>query len=130
VSSTQSPVFTKRVAETSVVVAENETLILGGLIEERKVREREGLPFLSRIPILGYLFGATTDAVRKTELLIMITPRLVPGATASRSLYENLTRRTPTLRRELSPERPAWPAPPPSSPSPRGFAPEPELPTR
>jgi general secretion pathway protein D len=76
ISGTQSPVITKRVAETSVVVGENKTLGLGGLIEERKVQDREGIPFLSRIPILGYLFGTTTEITRKTELVIP-TPRVI-----------------------------------------------------
>jgi len=111
VSQTQSPVITKRVAETSVVVAENETLVLGGLIEERKVRERAGIPFLSRIPVLGYLFGTTTEALRKTELLILVTPRVVLDPAESRSLYEELRRRAPELRRELERLPPA-PLPP------------------
>jgi general secretion pathway protein D len=130
VSQTQSPVFTKRVAETSVVVAENETLILGGLIEERRVQERQGIPFLSRIPILGYLFGATTEALRKTELLILVTPRVVGDGGDARSVSEEWQRRAPALRREIerrapAPSRPPAirPAPPapPSAPDPQGF---------
>src|SRR5262249_59363780 len=85
ISATQSPVFTKRVAETSVVVGENESLVLGGLIEERKALVRQGLPFLSRIPILGYLFGATTEGTVKTELMILVTPRLLLDPAAAPS---------------------------------------------
>jgi general secretion pathway protein D len=128
VSQTQSPVFTKRVAETSVVVAESETLILGGLIEERRGQERQGIPFLSRIPILGYLFGATTDTVRKTELLILVTPRVVADGGAE-PLTQEWQRRAPGLRREMqrggAPSRPPRrllpPPAPPSAPSPQGF---------
>lgn len=104
VSATPSPVFTKRVAETSVVVGEHETLVLGGLMEEQRVRQREGIPFLSRLPILGALFGTTSEATRKTELLILVTPRLVPDAGAGQSLLEELRRRAPELRRDR--ERP------------------------
>ncbi len=114
ISGTQSPIFTKRVAETSVVVGEHETLVLGGLIEERKVQGREGIPGLSRIPILGYLFGTTTEAVRKTELMILVTPRIVLDPAESQSLYEEFTRRAPELRRQIeSPGDPAAPVPPP-----------------
>lgn len=116
IGGTQSPIFTKRVAETSVVVAEHETLVLGGLIEERKIRSREGIPFLSRIPILGYLFGTTTESVRKTELLILVTPRLVWDPAQSESLHEELKGRMPELRRELEPPRPIPPVPPASTP--------------
>jgi general secretion pathway protein D len=125
-----SPAFTKRVAETSVVVGERETLVLGGLIEERKTQVREGIPFLSRIPILGYLFGATRDATVKTELVIMVTPRLVLDPGESRSIYEEFRQRAPELRREM--DRPGAPVPPlapppPTPPAPRSLAPGPEL---
>jgi general secretion pathway protein D len=128
--SVPSPAFTKRVAETSVVVGERETLVLGGLIEERKTQVREGIPFLSRIPILGYLFGATRDAVVKTELVIMVTPRLVLDPGESRSIYDEFRQRAPELRREM--DRPGAPVPPlgptpPAPPAPRSFTPGPEL---
>jgi general secretion pathway protein D len=122
--SVPSPAFNKRVAETSVVVGEQETLVLGGLIEERKTQVREGIPLLSRIPILGYLFGATRDGVVKTELVIMVTPRLVLDPGESRSLYEEFRRRAPELKREMdrpgAPTPPLAPAPPPA---PRSWAP-------
>ena len=125
--SVPSPAFNKRVAETSVVVGEQETLVLGGLIEERKTQVREGIPFLSRIPILGYLFGATRDGVVKTELVIMVTPRLVLDPGESRSLYEEFRRRAPELKREM--DRPGAPtpplAPPPPPPAPRSLRPRP-----
>lgn len=124
ISGTQSPIFTKRVAETSVVVGEHETLVLGGLIEERKVQGREGIPVLSRIPILGYLFGTTTEAVRKTELMILVTPRIVLDPAESQSLYEEFTRRAPELRRQIeSSGDPAAPVPPPRSFGPEGGRP-------
>jgi len=72
-----SPRFTKREAETSVVLLNDQTLVLGGLIQSRRTRVRIGVPWLSRIPILGYLFGSVEDKVEKTELLLLITPRTV-----------------------------------------------------
>lgn len=116
---TQSPIITKRVAETSVVVADNQTLVLGGLLEERRTRDREGIPGLSRIPILGYLFGQTTDTVLKTELLILITPRVVGDPAEARALYEDVRRRSRELEKaierapSMAPPAPA-PVPPPS----------------
>ena len=74
---TDSPIIRKRFAQTSMVVKDNQTLIIGGLIREERERSREGIPFLSRLPILGYLFGTTVDTVSKTELLILITPRVI-----------------------------------------------------
>ncbi|MBI4011888.1 MAG: type II secretion system secretin GspD [Candidatus Rokubacteria bacterium] len=130
ISGTQSPVITKRVAETSVVVGENETLVLGGLIEERKVQDREGIPFLSRIPILGYLFGTTTEITRKTELVILVTPRVILDPAEAQAVYEEFKRRAPELRQQIEdPNRPV--PPPPSRPAPRSLAPTaPELSSR
>jgi general secretion pathway protein D len=109
VTTTQSPVFIKRVAETSVVVGENESLVLGGLIEERKAMIRQGIPFLSRIPILGYLFGATTEGTIKTELMILVTPRIVLDPAEAQSVYEEFKRRAPELKKQI--EDPNLPAP-------------------
>jgi general secretion pathway protein D len=75
-----SPRFTKREAETSVVLLNNQTLVLGGLIQNKRTRIRTGIPFLSRIPILGYLFGSVEHKIEKTELLLLITPRTVGTA--------------------------------------------------
>lgn len=75
-----SPRFTKREAETSVVLLNNQTLVLGGLIQNKRTRIRSGIPFLSRIPILGYLFGSVEHKIEKTELLLLITPRTVGTA--------------------------------------------------
>jgi type II secretory pathway component GspD/PulD (secretin) len=40
-------------------------------------RTREGLPFLSKIPILGYLFGYTSDEFKRTEIVLLLTPRVI-----------------------------------------------------
>ena len=57
-----------------MVLLNNQTLVLGGLIQNKRTRIRIGIPFLSRIPILGYLFGSTEEKIEKTELLLLITP--------------------------------------------------------
>lgn len=77
VSGIDSPVFLKRRAETILVVKDQETVVIGGLIQEKKDNSKSGVPFLSSIPILGYLFGGTTKNDTKTELVIAITPRVV-----------------------------------------------------
>ena len=54
---TNSPSFTKREAETSVVLLNNQTLVLGGLIQDKLTTTDRGIPFLKNIPLIGYLFG-------------------------------------------------------------------------
>jgi type II secretory pathway component GspD/PulD (secretin) len=81
------PVFTKRQASTFAVAQDGQTIVLGGLISENKGRTRSGLPFLSKIPILGYLFGATEDTFDRSEIILLLTPRVVKNQKEA----ENLT---------------------------------------
>jgi len=71
------PVFTKREVETFMVAQDGQTIVLGGLIQESKGRTRSGLPFLSKIPILGYLFGYTDDTFSRSEIILLLRPRVV-----------------------------------------------------
>lgn len=69
---------TARRSYSGVVHAKlNETLVLGGLITTRKEQVRTGLPFLTRLPIIGVLFGTLKDVDRKSELVLTVTPREV-----------------------------------------------------
>jgi general secretion pathway protein D len=96
-----SPRFTKREAETSVVLLNNQTLVLGGLIQNKRTRIRTGIPFLSRIPILGYLFGSVEHKIEKTELLLLITPRTVGTALDSARISEEMRRGTRELEEAI-----------------------------
>jgi type II secretory pathway component GspD/PulD (secretin) len=71
------PVFTKREASTYMVAQDGQTIVMGGLIQEQTGKSRAGLPFLSRIPILGYLFGYTDDTFSRSEIVLLLTPRVV-----------------------------------------------------
>lgn len=75
-SGVQSPVIFKRETTTNLVVQDGQTIVMGGLIQDRQNRVREGIPWLSRIPILGYLFGYTKDTEERTELVVLITPHV------------------------------------------------------
>jgi type IV pilus assembly protein PilQ len=65
---------------TEVLIKDGHTLFIGGLIREREEAIRTGIPFLRRIPVLGALFGKTTLSKGKSELITLITPRILqPG---------------------------------------------------
>ncbi len=70
-------ILDKTEATTTLVVQDGQTVIIGGLIREDTDRTRTGVPFLSKIPILGYLFGNTTRSVSRVEIIILLTPRVV-----------------------------------------------------
>ena len=67
----------KTEAVTSLVAQDGDTIIIGGLIQEDTSNSKDGLPFLSKIPIIGNLFGNTTDKKNRTELIILLTPHVI-----------------------------------------------------
>ena len=67
----------KTEAKTNLVSKDGQTIIIGGLIREDITRNRAGIPFLSEIPILGYLFGSTLNESKRQELIILLTPRVM-----------------------------------------------------
>jgi general secretion pathway protein D len=92
-SSIDSPTITVRRVESIVAVQSGETVALGGLIRERRTDEVTGLPLLSDIPILGNLFKTTGEEVRRTELLILLTPRVVRNLDDARAVTKELRQR-------------------------------------
>ncbi|HOH27431.1 MAG TPA: secretin N-terminal domain-containing protein [Syntrophorhabdus sp.] len=70
-------ILNKAEATTNVVVKDGETIIIGGLIREDTDKSRSGVPWLSKIPLFGYLFGNTTDNETRQEYIILLTPRVI-----------------------------------------------------
>jgi len=66
-------------AETTVVVADEQTIVLGGLITKSTDSLKRRVPWLSDVPVIGDAFGFETENVRRTELLIFLTPRIIKG---------------------------------------------------
>ena len=73
-------VATKRSAKTSVVVKDKDTVVIGGLIQDQDTVTDNKVPFLGDIPYLGWLFKSTSKERTKTNLLIVLTPRIIRGA--------------------------------------------------
>jgi general secretion pathway protein D len=71
---------TKRSAKTSVVVKNTDTVIIGGLIQDRDQVTESKIPLLGDIPFLGWLFKSKNTTREKTNLLIMLTPRIIKDA--------------------------------------------------
>ncbi|MDP3297862.1 MAG: type II secretion system secretin GspD [Thermodesulfovibrionia bacterium] len=75
------PSFSTRKTKTSVVVPDKQTIVIGGIIKEKKDKSYQGIPLLSSIPLLGYFFRYTVDTTSKTELIIMLTPYVITNQT-------------------------------------------------
>jgi len=120
---TNSPSFTTREAETTVVVQNGESVLLGGIIDDQLSRTRSGVPFLMDIPVLGRLFRVESEAVDRTELLILITPHVIRDRDEARSITEEFESRIQSLkgmldrveRQKSSTQIPATSAPTPET---------------
>lgn len=71
------PSFFKRNTETNLTVQSGQTIVIGGLIRETQTDGASGMPWFSKLPVLGFLFGKTSDSVNKTELIILISPYVI-----------------------------------------------------
>ena len=92
-SDISSPTIQQRRIETTVAVQSGETVALGGLIRDNRSDSVNGIPLLSDIPILGNLFKTTSEAVLRTELLVLITPRVIHDAREATEAMEELRAR-------------------------------------
>jgi len=86
--------LSNRKIENTVVVNDGETVAIGGLIDETYTDNVSGVPFLREIPYLGWLFKTKKESLRKTNLLIFLTPHIIRNA-------EDLERETIRKRLEL-----------------------------
>jgi general secretion pathway protein D len=71
------PTWTERKVKTQVVVRDQQSIVIGGLMQDRTIYTEAKVPLLGDIPILGYLFKYTSKTKRKTNLLILLTPYVV-----------------------------------------------------
>ncbi len=86
------PTTTKRTAKTTVVVRDEQTVIIGGLISDKKIRSESKIPVLGDIPWVGFLFRTAKDEVRKTNLLVILTPHIIRADEDFRRIYERKLR--------------------------------------
>ena len=87
-SNIDSPTIQQRRVQTTVTVADGESIVIAGLIQDKATRERGQLPIVGDIPVVGNLFKNKTDTIERTELLIAITPRIVSDTQTVRSIVD------------------------------------------
>ena len=76
-SNPAGPSIDRREANTQVIIRDGETMVIGGVFIDSQNNSVVGVPYLSRVPVLGWLFKQKTEAVAKQELLIFLTPSIV-----------------------------------------------------
>jgi general secretion pathway protein D len=92
-SEIDSPTIQQRRIETTVAVQSGETVALGGLIRDNRSDGVSGVPVLSEIPILGNLFKTNIETTLRTELLVLITPRVITNVEEATAAMEELRAR-------------------------------------
>jgi general secretion pathway protein D len=95
---TGSPAFTTREAETTVVVQDGETVVIGGIIDDSIGASRSGVPYLMDIPVVGRVFRTDNDTRDRTELLILITPYVIRSRDDARAVTEDFADRVQGLQ--------------------------------
>jgi general secretion pathway protein D len=107
-SSTGSPTIQQRRIKTTVAVKDGESLALGGLMQDRSSLTRSQVPIAGDVPVLGNLFKQKKDEIKRTELLILITPRVVRDSNQVRWITDEFRDR---MNFTLRPQRQGPPGP-------------------
>ncbi|MGH6899265.1 MAG: type II secretion system secretin GspD [Geminicoccaceae bacterium] len=92
-SDIDSPTIRQRRVASTVAVQSGQTVVLGGLIQDEVEQRQTGIPILHRLPIIGPLFGVTDNRDVRTELLVVITPRVIRSPQQARAVTEELRQR-------------------------------------
>jgi len=90
---TNSPSFTTREAETTMVVQDGATVLIGGIIDDTIQGKRTGVPYLMDVPVLGRFFRSDDDMTTRTELLITITPSVIHNREEAHEVTDDFSSR-------------------------------------
>lgn len=102
-SGIDSPTIQQRRIESRVAARDGQTVALGGLIRRAFSDSRTGLPILSRLPVLGPLFGATSRRAERTELLVMIRATIIRNDADYQAATDDLRSQLTIMRDLLNP---------------------------
>jgi general secretion pathway protein D len=105
-----NPPISQSTIQTEIAVQSGETVLLGGLIKQTESKGSSGVPGLSRLPVLGGLFGSKSRNVARQELLVLITPKVITGPQDTRAITEEYKRQFRALTPLPAPAAEAAPA--------------------
>lgn len=91
VTSEGNPAILERTLKTEVIAQSGQTILLGGLMSENKNRSNTKVPFLGDLPIIGKFFSTDKDSTTKTELILMITPRVIDNTSQWQGIRQKLS---------------------------------------
>jgi general secretion pathway protein D len=97
-----SPSFSNRNVSTQITCEDGDTVAIGGIIEESTTDANSGIPFLDRMPYLGFLFGTKSHTTSRTELIIFLTPRVIYDTTQLTDATQELKDKVRGLRKMIT----------------------------
>jgi general secretion pathway protein D len=104
----QSPTITNRKAQTSLVVQNGTTIVIGGLIGQESSKTVAGIPFLSNIPLLGFFFSDTKSSKTKAELIIVITPHVVTNINEAEIISQDFRDKVDQIKKLIRKSDEKW----------------------
>jgi type IV pilus assembly protein PilQ len=87
VGATGQPAINKKKATTEVLVRDGETAVIGGILQVSRKEDQAAVPWLSKIPVLGYFFKKDTNTSSNRELLIFITPKILKTESSQARMF-------------------------------------------
>ena len=94
-----SPTIDRRNVNTQITVADGDTIAIAGIMQENYIYGRSRVPGIGKIPILGRAFGGTSSSKAKTELIILMTPRVIYDETEIVGMSEELKAKLKMVRK-------------------------------
>jgi general secretion pathway protein D len=101
-----TPTISQRRIASTVSVYSNQMVVLGGLISEQTNKDRQGVPILNKIPLLGDAFGSTKLSTKRTELIVFIRPQVIRDAKDAGEVAEELRSRLKSMAFPQAPTAP------------------------
>ena len=96
-SDIDAPTIQQRQIESTVAINSGQTIVLGGLIQSTETDNESGIPGLYKIPVIGKFFGQTSSEKRKTELVVLLTPRVVRNELEAKHITNEFRRKLENL---------------------------------
>ena len=126
-----NPPINQRQLQTQVAVQSGQTILLGGMIQDAESTGQSNVPLVDKIPILRNLFGSTNKTKNRTELIVLITPRVINNSDEARQMTLDYTRQFESLtplraKGQTPPALPPSDATPPADATPPPAMPPPQ----
>jgi general secretion pathway protein D len=97
-TSSTLPVTQKRTVDTTVIVKDNQTVVIGGLIDDSTTLNKTKVPGLADVPVLGWLFRKTSEKNEKTNLYIFLTPRVIKSPAEADEILKDKQEHMDTIK--------------------------------